>query len=48
MGGEGTIYLNLVMLKVLPAQLLCTREASSWYCFALVGGAHLRIFYYKR
>ena len=31
MGGESTIYLNLATLKVLPAQLHCTREASSWY-----------------
>jgi len=44
MGGEGTIYLH----EVLPAQLLCTRETSSWYCFTLVGGAYLRLFYYER
>ena len=31
MGGESTIYLNLAALKVLPVQLHCTREASSWY-----------------
>ena len=31
MGGESTIYLNLAALNVLPAQLHCTREASSWY-----------------
>ena len=31
MGGESTIYLNLAALNVLPAHLLCTREASLWY-----------------
>ena len=35
MGGESTIHWKLAALNVLPAQLYCAREASSWYFFVL-------------
>ena len=40
MGGENTIYPYLAAMDVLPAQLSCSCEASSW-SFSVLPGQHV-------